>query len=181
MTGTDELTEDLTAIDGWLQRNAPTSHRTLRPGLDHAQLAALNTRYGFPLHPDLQTLLSWHDGCTHKALAFQIWTDFIFEESAFMYEETQDFPPDFWDPHWVPIATDLGLKMIIIDHKPPAGRVMLFDGVDGMYEKPISPSLGSMISRVRQALEKSAPLNGRRAAVSDGALNWPEIPALPPR
>lgn len=174
MTETEVLAADLAVIEEWLRRNAPVSHRTLRPGLGSSELAALEARYGFPLHPELRTLLSWHDGCTHSALAVQIWTDFIFEESAFMYEDVQDFPDDYWDPRWVPIATDLGLKMLVIDHGAAVARVMLFDGVDGMYAEPISPSLGSMISQVREALTKSLHLNGRQPAVEGGALSGPE-------
>jgi cell wall assembly regulator SMI1 len=174
MTETDFLAADLASIDGWLQRNAPISYQTLLPGLNGAELAALEARYGFPLHPELRTLLSWHDGCTHSALAVQIWTDFMFEESAFMYESVQDFPDNYWDRHWVAFATDLGLKKLVVDHSAPPGRVMLFDGVDGMYEEPIFPSLGSLIAHVREALSDSLSLNGRRAVVEKGVLYWPE-------
>ena len=171
---TDLLAADLATTEGWLQRNAPVSYHTLLPGLGSAELAALEVRYGFPLHPELRTLLSWHDGCTHSPLAVQIWTDFMFEESAFMYEDVQDFPDDYWDRRWVPIATDLGLKKLVIDHRATSGSVLLFDGVDGMYEQPISPSIGTMIAQVREALVKSLPLNGRQALVEDGVLRWPE-------
>ena len=175
MTETDGLAVDLGTIGGWLQRNAPASYRTLRPGLDMAGLVALETRYGFALHPELRTLLSWHDGCTHSALAVQIWTDFMFGESAFMYEQVHSFPDDYWDPRWVPFATDLGLKKLVVDHGAFPGRVMLFDGVDGMYEDSTWPSLGSMIAQVREALVTSSLLNSRHGTVENGALYWPEV------
>jgi len=173
MPQADALAADLAAIETWLQHNAPVSHSTLRPGLNGEQLDALETRYGFPLHPELRTLLSWHDGCAHSPRAVQIWTDFMFGASAFMYQQVHDLPEDYWDPRWVPIATDLGLKKLIVDHRAVPGRVMLFDGVDGVYEDSTWPSLGAIIAQVREALATSSVLDGRRATVEDGVLDWP--------
>lgn len=174
MTTTDRLVSDLAAIDSWLQQHAPVSHHTLRPGLDPTGLAALETRYGFPLHPDLRTLLSWHDGCARTVKAVLIWADFSFEDSESMYQQVHDWEEDYWDPRWVPIATDFGLKKLIVDHGTVPGRVMLFDGVEGIYEDEAWPSLGSMISQLRTALATTSQLNGRHAAVEDGELCWPE-------
>jgi cell wall assembly regulator SMI1 len=172
MTGA--LSADLVALEGWLQRNAPVSYRTLRPGLEAQELRALEARYGFPLHPELRILLSWHDGCLHSSLALQIWIDFIFGESEFMFEQVHELPDDYWDPQWVPFATDLGLKTLIVDHGVAPGRVTVFDGVDGLHQESSWSSLGFMIAQVREALTESRALNGRRPGVEDGALCWLE-------
>jgi len=156
-----------------VQRNAPVSYRTLRPGLDDDALAMLEDQYGFPLHSELRTLLSWHDGCTHDAQALQIWTDFQFGESQFMCDQVQDWDDNYWDRHWVPFATDLGLKKLVVDHGTLRGRVMYFDGVDGIDDTQTWPSLAALIGQVRHALTTSSLLNGRRAAVDGGSLHWP--------
>jgi cell wall assembly regulator SMI1 len=182
VTTTDVLDADLAAIEDWLQRYAPVSFNTLRPGLNPAGLVALETRYGFPVDPDLRTVLFWHDGCAHSPQAVQLRPSFMFGESEFMYEQVQDWrgDDDYWDCRWVPIATDLGLKKLIVDHATVPGRVMLFDGVDGIYEDGIYedwkwPSLGAMIAQLREALTTPSLLDGYRADVKNGELVWTEM------
>jgi cell wall assembly regulator SMI1 len=174
------LVEDLATIEGWLRRYAPVSYETLRPGLNSAGLSSLEASYKFPLDPDLRTLLSWHDGCDHLPQAVQLRPAFWFGESDFMFEQVKDLPDDYWLPSWVPIATNFGLKMLIVDHETTPGRVMLFDGVDstypdGVYDDWKWPSLGVMVAQMREALTTSSLLNGQRAIVLDGELDWIDI------
>ena len=176
----ETLVADLTTIEDWLRLYAPVNYNTLRPGLDSIGLAALEARYNFPLDPELRTMLSWHDGCDHTPRAVQLRPYFMFGESDFMFEQVDDLPEDYWLAGWVPIATDFGLKKLIVDHITAPGRVMLFDGVDGIYPDGIYddwkwPSLGMMIAQLREALTTSSPLNSYRAVISDGELDRDKV------
>ena len=171
MTATDRPADDLHTIDVWLAGHAPASHGALRPGLDKTDLATLESGYGFDLHPELRALLTWHNGCERVDQGFDIWPDFMFENSADLLERSRG-PHHRWSPHWVPIASDLGLNMLVVDHRTPSGEVRLYDGVDGPRDNPVSPSIGSLMAQVSHALTNGVRIEGRMPTVKDGYLIW---------
>ena len=49
-------------FSGWLAEHAPDDHAVLRPAATEEQIAAIETAYGFELHPEVKALLRLHDG-----------------------------------------------------------------------------------------------------------------------
>ncbi|MFF9340319.1 MULTISPECIES: SMI1/KNR4 family protein [unclassified Streptomyces] len=49
-------------LDSWLASHSPADHAALRGPAGHEQLAGLESRLGFALHPELKALLELHDG-----------------------------------------------------------------------------------------------------------------------
>ena len=65
---TEQLLDRLQAV---LETNAPIVAQALQPGLSEAEIAALESKGGFRLSPDLRALYRWHNGMgTNHALQF---------------------------------------------------------------------------------------------------------------
>lgn len=54
-------------FETWLATHSPADHAALRKPARLEQLAALETRLGFALHPELKALLELHDGAAEPA------------------------------------------------------------------------------------------------------------------
>src|SRR4051812_25600027 len=49
-------------FEAWLAAHVPAEHVSLRPAASGGEIAAIEARYGFPLHPELRALLERHNG-----------------------------------------------------------------------------------------------------------------------
>ncbi|MFF7332440.1 SMI1/KNR4 family protein [Streptomyces sp. NPDC008150] len=75
--GADGLVASWDRVASWLRTHSPIDHAALRGPATGEEIAALETRLGFPLHPQLRALLELHDGAVpypehgvHRAGAF---------------------------------------------------------------------------------------------------------------
>ncbi|MBM9503189.1 SMI1/KNR4 family protein [Actinacidiphila acididurans] len=183
---------DLAAFDrawdrfsGWLAKNSPADHAALRPPATAQEIAALEARLGFPLHPELRALLERHNGVaelrpTHGPFQFQAGaflplghrlnsTERIAEEHAMLVEFGEDnLDSELWEEdelnghahQWVTFAHPNDGGVAFVDHRPGPtyGHVYEMGIGSGEIEgTEWATGLGELFDRLADALEAGTP------------------------
>ena len=106
------MLETLDTLSRWLEAHRPHTARSLRPGLDHDQLAAVGDALGFPLSAPLRSLWRWHDGqdLTPEGgtLVYNLTLLPTAEVVRAVRLQRELFPKDteWWGTRWVPLLTN---------------------------------------------------------------------------
>jgi cell wall assembly regulator SMI1 len=148
-------------FSGGLAEHAPADHAMLRPAATEEQIAAIETAYGFELHPELKALLRLHDGTPwdvsrpsfgcflpngHRLSS----TDQIIAMRQILLDFYEDFPENWGDwrdvwakepvvarsHQWVPFAELNDGGLAFVDHcpGPTYGQVYEFGMGSGASE-----------------------------------------------
>ncbi|MFD3730651.1 SMI1/KNR4 family protein [Streptomyces sp. NPDC058632] len=127
-------------FEHWLSVRAPIDRAALLPPATAEEIAALEARLGFPLHPHVRALLQRHDGvmpdpepASHHAGAFLplghrlIGTDSIARGHEFLADEMAELIANgYWEEdtlyghahQWVPFAYPIDGGIAFVDHRP---------------------------------------------------------------
>ncbi|MFI6284457.1 SMI1/KNR4 family protein [Streptomyces sp. NPDC051018] len=181
-------------FEEWLRQHAPGDHSTLRPGASDAQLSRLEREVGFPLHGELTSLLSEHNGVTprrssmapgafllgYSPLGTEAISEWHRNLSATAHEAVEDGYEEDVVGHtahtqWVPFAQALTGDLLFVDHREGHyGEVGEISFGDPGY-LPLWPSMTLMLSDLCHAVEGSLrlPVTRRRPSVHEGRmLEW---------
>jgi hypothetical protein len=60
--------------------------------------------------------------------------------------------------------------MLIVDHRTPSGEVLLYDGVDGVGDNPVSSSISNLVAKVSHTLTQRIAIEDRVPAIDHGYL-----------
>jgi len=179
---------------GWLLRNAPEDHHALRPGASGAELSALEEELGFPLHDDLKSLLSTHNGVTPRRSSTQAgafllgyslldtadileWQQNLADTAREAVEEGCEDEVIGRTAHqrWVPFAQCLTGDLLFVDHRGEReGEVgeLCFGSPEYLW---LWPGMGLMLHDLCAAVDGMSPLPrlDRRPRVHEGRmLEW---------
>jgi cell wall assembly regulator SMI1 len=145
---------------------------------------------GFPLHDDLSTLLTFHDGChTFEEVGAVAKNGYFFPQghrflsAREMKEQYQslskkldqlgdDMVGRWWHPQWVPFAVHIAGDAIFVDHRsgPTYGYVGSFRNGDTAAIHKLH--LGEFVDQFSRALHTSEPFFRRVPVSRDGRLVW---------
>ncbi|MEU1595973.1 SMI1/KNR4 family protein [Streptomyces sp. NPDC005708] len=174
-------------LESWLEAHSPADLETLRGPADSGQLAELEARLGFPLHPELRTLLELHDGVAapsafpgmsaaalHAGAFLPLGhrmsgVDDILEEYDILVDVGEDnIDADLWDEEalavnlhrCVPFALPNDGGVAFVDHRPGPtyGHVYEMGIGSGDLEGTLwAASLTEFFRALADALETSTP------------------------
>jgi len=142
MEETDEVSAAWVALDDWLSRRAKRIRRSLAPGASDAEIGAVEARLGFDLPEDVRTSYRIHNGGEESDLFpaseaedmgySLIPLEEIVEHWEGNWQYNSGYEPDafdvdpgvrsvYWDPKWVPLATNGGGDYHCVDLNPDEG------------------------------------------------------------
>jgi cell wall assembly regulator SMI1 len=189
MTQTDpaDFRREWARLESWLEAHSPADLASLRGPADSGQLAELEARLGFPLHPELRTLLELHDGAAapsafpgmsasalHAGAFLPLGhrmsgVDDILEEYDILVDVGEDnIDADLWDEEalavnlhrCVPFALPNDGGVAFVDHRPGSsyGHVYEMGIGSGDLEGTLwATSLTEFFRALADALETSTP------------------------
>ncbi len=180
------LAEHLDAVERWLRAHAPTTAAELAPAATDADLSRTETALGFALHPQVVTVLRWHNGSTDGDGAFPIApmhsllsTRAITSDVAGLRTMAAGYavdPDDWWSQFWVPVTADWCAMHLVVDHTPArAGRVFVWDNEMGEDVTEVTwTDLTAVFATLLDALNNGTPdADGARPVVdAAGRLDW---------
>jgi cell wall assembly regulator SMI1 len=173
----------------------------LRPPASHAQIAAIEAQYGFPLHPQLRALLERHDGGPDLTSTDGIGTilpgrhylngtDFIVSQHEGVIVQRDSFAEYFpdWregfteeplDAHadqWVPFAHTNDGGFLFIDHCPGPTYGHVYECYMGETDHWAS-DLTDLIEKITDALSSGTPFKHHEPESEEDhsgrrILNW---------
>ncbi|MER6091306.1 SMI1/KNR4 family protein [Streptomyces bluensis] len=181
-------------FEEWLRQNTPGDYSTLRPGVSDADISRLESGVGFPLHGELKSLLSEHNGVTPRRssmapgaflLGYSLldttgileWHQNLSGMANEAVEEGYEEEVVGRTAHtqWVPFAQALTGDLLFVDHRTGHyGEVGEISFGDPEY-LPLWPSMTQMLTDLCNAVEGSLPLptTRRRPSVHEGRmLEW---------
>jgi cell wall assembly regulator SMI1 len=179
---------------GWLLHHAPEDHHALRPGASGAEISELEEKIGFPLHGDLKSLLSMHNGVTPRRSSTQAgafllgyslldtagileWQQNLADTAREAVEEGYEEEVIGRTAHerWVPFAQSLTGDLLFVDHRgdheAEVGE-LCFGSPEYLW---LWPGMGLMLHDLCAAVDGMSPLPrlGRRPHVHEGRmLEW---------
>ncbi|MFF0459164.1 SMI1/KNR4 family protein [Streptomyces mexicanus] len=179
---------------GWLLHHAPEDHHALRPGASGAEISELEEKIGFPLHGDLKSLLSMHNGVTPRRSSTQAgafllgyslldtagilgWQQNLADTAREAVEEGYEDEVIGRTAHerWVPFAQSLTGDLLFVDHRDDheaeVGE-LCFGSPEYLW---LWPGMGLMLHDLCAAVDGMSPLPrlGRRPRVHEGRmLEW---------
>lgn len=186
----------------WLAVNAPAGHATLGRIAFAQEIASLESRLGFRLHPDVKALLRLHNGAGKlRPVAFLPLNHRLISTSEIIrshvrivdfgwHDEDSPWEEDHLNGHahqWVPFALPIDGGYAFVDHRPGPtyGHVYELGIGSGDTDATLwATSLGDLFSQLADALdEQSSFLHFRPRVDQDtahgSALTWDVI--LPTR
>ncbi|NJQ02424.1 SMI1/KNR4 family protein [Streptomyces zingiberis] len=167
----------------WLSTHTPIDHAALRPAASPEEIAGLETRLGFPLHPQLRALLERHNGVVeipereyYAAGAFLPLghrlnsTDQIARQHE-MLKNIGFTEWGMWEEHelcghahrWVPFAHPNDGGTAFVDHHPGPTYGHVYEmgigsgDIDGVLW---GASLAELFDRLATCLESGEPFQG---------------------
>jgi cell wall assembly regulator SMI1 len=173
------LQSTLASVDRWLAQHAPeTLHALPAPATDE-QIAAVAGELDPDLHPDVWTLLRWHNGSRET---FDLAPGFTFLNAdeiisaAKSQEPSNDGVYRGWYRLWIPVASDgCGAHLVVDDADGPGrGRVLLADPEDGIAFRETWTSLAEVLGQTLEAMRDGTVFLYSRCAVEGGRLIWGE-------
>ncbi|WP_086559853.1 SMI1/KNR4 family protein [Streptomyces africanus] len=190
----DSMREPWRRFEQWLRQNAPGDYSTLRPGASDVAISRLESGVGFPLHGDLKSLLSEHDGVTPRRssmapgaflLGYSLLdTEGILEWHQNLSSMAHEAVEEGYEEEvvgrtahtrWVPFAQALTGDLLFVDHRTDHyGEVGEISFGDPEYLR-LWPSMTLMLTDLCEAVEASLrlPTARRRPSVHEGRmLEW---------
>ncbi|WOT35083.1 SMI1/KNR4 family protein [Streptomyces coeruleorubidus] len=181
-------------FEEWLRQNAPGDYSTLRPGASDVDISRLESGVGFPLHGELKSLLSEHNGVTPRRSsmapgAFLLGYSLLDIEGILEWHQNlstmaQEAVEEGYEEEvvgrtahtqWVPFAQALTGDLLFVDHRTGHhGEVGEISFGDPEY-LPLWPSMTLMLTDLCDAVEGSLrlPTARRRPSVHEGRmLEW---------
>ncbi|MEU6579003.1 SMI1/KNR4 family protein [Streptomyces sp. NPDC046805] len=179
----------------WLSTHVPIDHAALRPPATAEEIAALEVRLGFPLHPQLRALLERHNGVIERperpdrhAGAFLPLghrlngTDRIAREHRWLVDEGAAIIGDGWGEdkdvlyghadQWVPFAHPNDGGIVFVDHRPCPTYGHVYEMGIGSGDSEATKwasSLAELFEGLAASLDNGQPFQG----------SWPTPYALP--
>ncbi|MGA5363164.1 SMI1/KNR4 family protein [Streptomyces purpurascens] len=190
----DNMRELWRWFEEWLRQNAPGDYSTLRPGASDVDISRLESEVGFPLHGDLKSLLSEHNGVTPRRssmapgaflLGYSLLdTEGILEWHQNLSSMAHEAAEEGYEEEvvgrtahtqWVPFAQALTGDLLFVDHRTDHyGEVGEISFGDPEYLR-LWPSMTLMLTDLCDAVEASLrlPTARRRPSVHEGRmLEW---------
>ncbi|MFF5045023.1 SMI1/KNR4 family protein [Streptomyces nigra] len=181
-------------FEEWLRQNAPGDYSTLRPGASDVDISRLESGIGFPLHGELKSLLSEHNGVTPRRSsmapgAFLLGYSLLDTEgilewhqnlSAMEHEAVEEGYEEevvgrTAHSQWVPFAQALTGDLLFVDHRTGHdGEVGEISFGDPEYLL-LWPTMTLMLTDLCDSVEGSLrlPTARRRPSVHEGRmLEW---------
>ncbi|MFH8894850.1 SMI1/KNR4 family protein [Streptomyces coeruleorubidus] len=181
-------------FEEWIRQNAPGDYSTLRPGASDVDISRLESGVGFPLHGELKSLLSEHNGVTPRRSsmapgAFLLGYSLLDIEGILEWHQNlstmaQEAVEEGYEEEvvgrtahtqWVPFAQALTGDLLFVDHRTGHhGEVGEISFGDPEY-LPLWPSMTLMLTDLCDAVEGSLrlPTARRRPSVHEGRmLEW---------
>jgi cell wall assembly regulator SMI1 len=168
-------------IERWLAREAPVTHRRLRPPAHPAAIAAAEAAMGVRFPDDLRASLLRHDGSESFGFGPPPFYDllpakYIRSEWKVMCEVLLDGPPEnigaWWSGHLIPYARAADGGLLVIDSRTGrTGEQFSETGLtaDGDIARP---SYLAVLRATARSLETGDPMMGWRPTVKNGELDW---------
>ncbi|GAA2738797.1 SMI1/KNR4 family protein [Actinocorallia aurantiaca] len=185
METTDPFHRAWSRFATWLAEHSPHDHSELRPPATDDQISAIETLYGFPLHPELKALLQLHDGARRELGSYDLDhfqagsflplghrlndTDLILGMHEFLVEtaaEWEEFREEYIEEplechadEWVPFAHPNDGGLAFVDHRPGPtyGHVFEWGAGSGCDPQPWATSLTDLFDRLADAIETGSP------------------------
>ncbi|MGW5002535.1 SMI1/KNR4 family protein [Streptomyces hydrogenans] len=173
-------------FESWLASYSPADHAALRRPVGREQLATLESRLGFSLHPELKELLDLHEGAAEPVA--RPGSRYVLPAGAFlplghrlsgvddivmMYDVLVDvgaenIEADLWDEdalavnlhHCVPFALSNDGGVAFIDHRPGPSYGHVYEmgiGSGDLTGTLWATSLAELFRALVNALETSSP------------------------
>ncbi|MBB3074387.1 SMI1/KNR4 family protein [Streptomyces violarus] len=181
-------------FEEWLRQNAPGDYSTLRAGASDIDISRLESGVGFPLHGELKSLLSEHNGVTPRRSSMEpgafllgyslLDTGRILEWHQNLSVMAHEALEEGYEEEvvgrtahaqWVPFAQALTGDLLFVDHRTGHyGEVGEISFGDPEF-LPLWPSMTLMLTDLCNAVEESQPLPTarRRPSVHEGRmLEW---------
>jgi cell wall assembly regulator SMI1 len=168
------IAEQWSRIIAWFEENAPEKLDDLEPPATDEEIAATEKRLGFPLPDSLRTFYSLQNGTIEFGVFPSLETDDmpygpmplehikifddIMEDEEIIEFDVRDpqIRPQYWNPRWIPFATNGGGDYHVCDLDPAEGGTVgqIFEWRHETSELLlIAPSLEAALDDILEGLE----------------------------